>query len=223
MVSALTNVSIEIFHGEFVALIGANGAGKSTLLETIIGINRPRHGKIYLMGEDITDMPTDRIVAKGIALSPESRGILPQMTVTDNLLLGAYHNRQAIRKSMETIFKIFPILETRMKQSAGTLSGGEQQMLSVGRALMASPKLLMFDEPSLGLAPLVVNEIFRVIGNLAEVGYSILLSEQNSKKALDYAHRVYVFETGNIVIEGRSEELKHNQAVVEAYLGGGIS
>jgi branched-chain amino acid transport system ATP-binding protein len=220
MVSALVNVTMKALKGEFVTLIGANGAGKSTFLQTIIGISKPRQGKINFMGQDITLMSTDRIVAMGISMCPEGRGLLPKMTVLDNLLLGAYHSRHAINTSLKKVFETFPILEKRTKQSAGTLSGGEQQMLSIGRALMGSPKILMLDEPSLGLAPIVVNEVFQSIGQLAGGGYTILLSEQNAKKALDYASRGYVFETGRIVLEGNSEELKRNPAVVEAYLGG---
>lgn len=221
MVSALVDVTIETYEGEFVALIGANGAGKSTLLETILGIVKPKKGKIDFNGKDITRMPTDKIVASGLSLCPEGRGILPQMTVQDNLLLGAFHNRKSIEPALSQSFEIFPVLKNRLNQLAGTLSGGEQQMLSIGRALMGAPQFLMLDEPSLGLAPIVVNEVFQSIDQLAKNGYTILLSEQNAKKALDYATRAYVFETGRIVLKGNSDDLKTNPAVTEAYLGGG--
>jgi branched-chain amino acid transport system ATP-binding protein len=218
-VPALRNLNLKIHHGEFIALIGANGAGKTTLLETILGINKAQHGSIHFYGKDMTTAPTHAIVAAGISLCPEGRGILTQMSVMENLLLGAYHNRRMIKSSLNTVFSIFPIIEERQNQTAGTLSGGQQQMLSIARALMGAPKLLMFDEPSLGLAPLVVNELFKIIHKLSQDGYTVLLSEQNSRKALQYASRGYVFETGRLVLEGRTEELITNQAVVEAYLG----
>lgn len=220
IVSALKNVTLEVQEGELVALIGANGAGKSTFLATILGINRPREGRITFLGEDITHKPTERIVAGGIFLCPEGRGILPQMSVAENLLLGAYHNRRAINEGFARVFKLFPILAERRSQTAATLSGGQQQMLAIGRALMASPKLLMLDEPSLGLAPLVVNEVLEIVAQLAGEGYTVLLSEQNAKKALQYASRAYVFETGKVVLEGTPEELMANEAVIQAYLGG---
>jgi len=220
IVSALKNVTVEVHEGELVALIGANGAGKSTFLETILGINRPGEGKISFLGQDITHKPTERIVSGGISLCPEGRGILPEMSVAENLLLGAYHNRKGIDEGFSRVFKLFPILEERKNQTAATLSGGQQQMLSVGRALMASPKLLMLDEPSLGLAPLVVNEVLEIVAQLAGEGYTVLLSEQNAKKALQYASRAYVFETGKVVLEGESAELMANEAVIQAYLGG---
>jgi branched-chain amino acid transport system ATP-binding protein len=223
MVSALRGVSMEVGIGEFVALIGANGAGKSTFMATVLGISRASQGNILFMGKEITYKPTDRIVASGICLCPEGRGILPEMNVKDNLLLGAYHNRSAIDLSLSRVFKLFPILEERKGQSAGTLSGGQQQMLSIGRALMGAPKLLMLDEPSLGLAPLVVKEILEILLGLARDGQTILLSEQNVRKALQYASRAYVFETGRVMLEGASEDLMRNEAVIEAYLGGAAS
>lgn len=220
MVSALRQVSMEIRRGEFVALIGANGAGKSTFMATVLGINRASGGSVCFMGEKITHRPTDRIVASGICLCPEGRGILPEMNIMDNLLLGAYHNRSNIDQSLSRVFRIFPILAERKGQSAGTLSGGQQQMLSIGRALMGIPKLLMLDEPSLGLAPLLVREILEILHGLARDGQTILLAEQNVRKALQYASRAYVFETGKIVLAGPSEDLMKNEAVIEAYLGG---
>jgi branched-chain amino acid transport system ATP-binding protein len=222
MVTAIEGVSLEIKAGEFVALIGANGAGKSTFLETIIGIHNAKKGRIYYNGEDITSTSTDRIVAGGMSLCPEGRGVLPEMTVTDNLLLGAYHNRSKIKESMEFVFSMFPILVERRQQMAGTLSGGQQQMLSIARALMASPKLLLLDEPSLGLAPFLIDDILRAVTKLSQQGYTILLSEQNVKKSLMYASRGYVFDSGRIVLDGSSEELKNDSAVVDAYLGGNM-
>lgn len=219
MISALIGVNISIYRGEFVAFIGANGAGKSTLLETVIGIHKPKRGKIFYKGEDTGKLSTERIVSKGVSLCPEGRGILPQMTVMDNLLLGAYHNRKSMKKSLSNVFTIFPILERRQKQLGGILSGGEQQMLSIGRALMAAPSLLMLDEPSLGLAPMIVHNIFEIIAVLSQKEYSIMLSEQNANKALQYAHRAYVFETGRMILEGNSEELLTNDGVIDAYLG----
>ena len=219
-VSALKNASIELFEGEFVTLIGANGAGKSTLLEAILGMHHPDSGGVFFQGEDITHRPTDRIVAMGIALCPEGRGILPMMSVLENLQLGAFHRRDFIQEGLHRVSELFPILWKRKEQVAGTLSGGEQQMLSIGRALMASPSLLMLDEPSLGLAPLIVNEVFRIIGGLADDRHTILLAEQNVKKTLQYAERGYVFETGKIVLKGSARELMQNEAVIEAYLGG---
>jgi len=219
-ISAVRNVNVELFEGEFVALIGANGAGKSTFLGTVLGIHRAVGGRVFFMGEEITHKTTDRIVAMGIALCPEERGILPLMSVLENLQLGAFHHRGFMKDGLNRVFELFPILWKRKQQAAGTLSGGEQQMLSIGRALMASPALLMLDEPSLGLAPLVVNELFKIIGNLAGDNHTILLAEQNARKALQYAKRGYVFETGKIVLEGSAQELMCNDEVIRVYLGG---
>ncbi len=218
-IRALEEIDIQVARGEFLALIGANGAGKSTLLETVLGLHRSRTGTIRFRGRDITHLPTERIVAQGIALCPEGRGILPQMSVKDNLLLGAYHNRKRIPAGLEGVYQFFPFLKENGGRKAGSLSGGQQQMLSIGRAIMASPALLMMDEPSLGLAPIVVSELFRIIRAFAEEGHTIVLSEQNAMKSLKYAQRAYVFETGNIVLEGRSQDVIKNSKVAQAYLG----
>jgi branched-chain amino acid transport system ATP-binding protein len=220
LISALKGVSIELFEGELVTLIGSNGAGKSTFLEAVLGVHHLDQGKVAFMGEDITHRPTDRIVARGIALCPEGRGILPSMSVLENLQLGAFHQRHYIQEGLEKVYDLFPVLQRRKEQRAGTLSGGEQQMLSIGRALMAAPKLLMLDEPSLGLAPIVVTEVFKIIKTLADRGHTILLAEQNAKKALQYASRGYVFETGKIVLQGSAQDLMHNDEVIRVYLGG---
>ena len=219
-ISAVKDVSVELFEGEFVAFIGANGAGKSTFLEAILGMHRAIGGRVFFLGEEITHKTTDRIVAQGITLCPEGRGILPLMSVLENLQLGAFHHRGLMQEGLNRVSELFPILWKRKDQAAGTLSGGEQQMLSIGRALMDSPRLLMLDEPSLGLAPLLVNELFKIIGNLAGESHTILLAEQNARKALQFAKRGYVFETGKIVLEGSAQELIHNDAVIRVYLGG---
>ena len=220
-ISAVKDASIDLFEGELVTLIGANGAGKSTFLEAILGMHRAIGGRIFFMGDEITHKATDHLVALGIALCPEGRGILPLMSVLENLQLGAFHQRGFMEEGLNRVFELFPILRERKQQAAGTLSGGEQQMLSIGRALMAAPKLLMLDEPSLGLAPIVVNELLRIIGQLADRGHTILLAEQNARKALQCAKRGYVFETGKIVLEGSAQDLMHNDEVVRVYLGGG--
>lgn len=222
VVKALKNINMKINEGEIVALIGANGAGKTTLLETVIGIHLTGSGTIWFMGQDITRMPTERIVASGICLIPEGRRILPLMTVLENLQLGAYHLKSGIDENLERVFKWFPVLKERSKQMAGTLSGGEGQMLSIGRGLMSSPKLMMLDEPSLGLSPVLVEELFNIIVGLNKVGYTVLLSEQNARKALQCAHRVYAFEKGNIVLSGTAQELARDPRVRQAYLGGEV-
>ena len=218
-IQALSGVSLEVRKGEIVVLIGANGAGKTTLLETILGINKPETGKILFQGKRIDERTADKNVREGIFLVPEGRGVFPSMSVTDNLLLGAHHNLHEADKKMETVFASFPILKERKDQVAGTLSGGERQMLAIARALMSSPKLILIDEPSIGLAPKIVNEIFSIITRLNKEGYSILLSEQNANKALKSAHRGYVVETGKIVLQGTASELLADPAVREAYLG----
>ena len=210
---------LEVFKGEIVVLIGANGAGKTTILETILGINEPEEGEIRFQGRSITGRPADRNVREGIFLVPEGRGVFPSMSVSDNLLLGAHHNLKNAEENMKRVFGRFPILGERKDQTADTLSGGERQMLAIGRALMSNPVLILVDEPSIGLAPVVVNDVFDVITDLNRQGFSILLSEQNSNKALRCAHRGYVLETGRVAAAGTSEELLNDSAVKEAYLG----
>lgn len=219
-ITAIRQVSLEVNEGELVVLVGANGAGKSTLISAVLGIAPAKSGTIRFMGQDITGKSTDSIVASGISVVPEGRGILPLMTVLENLQLGAYHVKGDITRYLELAFDRFPVLAERKNQPAGTLSGGQQQMLALARALMSSPKLLMMDEPSLGLAPLLVNELFQMIDDLKKEGQTILLSEQNARKALQYADRGYVFEVGNIVLEGTAQELIGNPQVRHAYLGG---
>ncbi len=219
-VKALRHISLEVNQGEIVALIGANGAGKSSLLGAVLGINHVDSGAIRFMGKDITRTATDRIVASGICLIPEGHGILSLMTVLENLQLGAYHLEADINQCLDRVSHRFPVLGERSKQMAGTMSGGEQQMLSIGRGLMSAPKLMMMDEPSLGLAPVLVAELFKIIVDLNKEGYAILLSEQNARKALGCAHRGYVFETGSIVLSGTAQELAGDPGVRQAYLGG---
>ncbi len=225
-IQALDDVSLKVREGEIVTLIGANGAGKTTLLNTICGLLHPRSGQIIFNGQPITRRPAERIVGLGISHVPERRQVFGTMSTLDNLILGAYHRygkekKQAIQKDMDFVFEVFPILKERQKQAAGTLSGGEQQMLAVGRGLMSKPKLLLLDEPSLGLAPLLVREIFRIIGELREHGTTILLVEQNARAALRIADRGYVLETGKVVLEGLAQELLADERVQRAYLGKG--
>ena len=218
-VNALKSVDIEVRKGEIVVLIGANGAGKTSLMETILGVNEVNSGSIVFEGNEITNKSADKIVRSGIFLVPEGRGVFSSMTVTDNLLLGAHHNLKGFKSKMEYVFSSFPILKDRKDQVAGTLSGGERQMLAIARALMSSPKMILVDEPSIGLAPKIVNDIFDILVKLNNEGYSILLSEQNVYKALKCAHRGYVMETGNILLSGTSEELLNNPEIRKAYLG----
>ncbi|MFH1991222.1 MAG: ABC transporter ATP-binding protein [Pseudomonadota bacterium] len=224
-IPVLKGVSIRIPKGEIVSIIGANGAGKSTLLKTISGLVKVRKGRIIYKGLDIAGMPADRIVGLGISQVPEGRQIFGHLTVLDNIHLGAYlyfkrRNRFEINERIQHVYRIFPILEKRSKQIAGTLSGGEQQMLAIARALMGRPELLLLDEPSMGIAPLVVREIFNVINNLNDSGTTILLVEQNARAALKVAHHSYVLERGEVVLEGLAEELLDNPKVKEVYLGG---
>jgi branched-chain amino acid transport system ATP-binding protein len=221
-VQALKGVSLHVTQGKVVTLIGANGAGKSTLLNTISGIIRPLQGSILLSGEEIGGRRADEIVKMGISQVVEGRALLTRMTVQENLEMGAFLRRDSgsIRKDMEMIFRRFPVLKERRGALALTLSGGEQQMLAIGRALMSRPKILMMDEPSLGLAPLLVTQIFRIIEELNREGITILLVEQNAKKALQIANRGYVIETGRIVREGPGTALLRDKKVQEAYLGG---
>jgi branched-chain amino acid transport system ATP-binding protein len=223
-IRALQGVSLEVNEGEVVALIGANGAGKSTLLRTISGVLRPVAGDVAFEGRSIRGLAEDRIVRLGLVQVQEGRGILTRMTVQENLEMGAYcrSDRAGISQDMAMVFDKFPVLRDRQHQFGATLSGGEQQMLAIGRALMARPRLLMLDEPSLGLAPMLVNEIFRTIRDFKHEGRTILLVEQNARKALQCADRGYVLETGNIVLMGSGEALLKSEEVQAAYLGGSV-
>jgi len=218
-VKAVKQASLAVFPGEIVVLIGANGAGKTTLLETILGINTPSSGTIRFLGKDITGNPADRNVRAGLCLAPEGRGVFASMSVLDNLLLGSHHNMHNVGKNLRRVYDWFPILEQRKNQIARTLSGGERQMLAIGRALMSAPRLVMVDEPSLGLAPKVVNDIFNILSMLNREGYTMLLSEQNAHKALKCAHRGYVLGTGSISLSGTAQQLLNDPGVREAYLG----
>ena len=223
-IHALKDVSLRVDRGEIVAVIGGNGAGKTTLLNTISGVMHSRTGEILFKDQPIGNLSPDKVVRVGISQVPERRQVFSTLNVLDNLLLGAYlrhskDTKEEIGNDLDYVFGIFPILKDRQKQTGGTLSGGEQQMLAVGRGLMAKPELLLLDEPSLGLAPLLVREIFRVAGELREHGTTILLVEQNARAALHLADRGYVMETGEVVLEGRSEELLGDERVQEAYLG----
>jgi len=220
-IHALKGINIEVPAGKIVALVGANGAGKSTTLRAVSGLVKARQGKIEFQGIDITRESAHHIVEMGLAMVPEGRRIFPNLTVWENLLLGSYTRRdkEEIKEDLDWIFRIFPRLKERVRQKGGTLSGGEQQMLAVARALMSRPHLLMMDEPSLGLAPLLVKEIFNIIREINQNGTTILLIEQNAKAALQIAHYAYVLETGSVVLEGRGKELLENEKVRKAYLG----
>lgn len=220
-IAALKGISISVHQGEIVTLIGSNGAGKSTTLRTVSGLLKPKSGKIYFETDDISKLKPHEIVRKGISQAPEGRGIFSNLSVEDNLEMGAYvrKERAEIKKDKERVFELFPILKERRKQAGGTLSGGEQQMLTISRALMARPRLLLLDEPSLGLAPQIMTQIFNVIQTINRDGTTILLVEQNANKALHIAHRAYVLETGKIVLEGKAQDLLNNPAVKKAYLG----
>jgi branched-chain amino acid transport system ATP-binding protein len=218
-VQALRNVNIEVFKGEIVALIGANGAGKTSLLETSLGINNPKSGSITFKGRSIAGVSADQNVRDGLCLVPEGRGVFASMSVLDNLLLGAHHNMGRVDENLERVYHWLPRLKERKDQIARTLSGGERQMLAIARALMSAPDLIMVDEPSLGLAPIIVNDIFNILGHLNEEGYTILLSEQNAFKSLKFAHRGYVLETGQVTLSGAAEELLDDPAVQKAYIG----
>jgi branched-chain amino acid transport system ATP-binding protein len=215
----LRGLSLEVRRGELVALTGSNGAGKTTLMETIMGVRKPVSGSVVFGGTDITGLPVDRIVRRGITLAPEGRGVFVSMSVMDNLLLGAHRNLQGADKKLDLVFHAFPVLAERKQQLAGALSGGERQMLAIARALMAAPRLILVDEPSIGLAPAMVSAIFDILVTLNREGYSILLAEQNAYRALNCAHRAYVLETGRVVREGRAADLLADPAVREAYLG----
>ena len=223
-IRALRGVSLEVNEGEVVALIGANGAGKSTLLRTISGVLRPTRGEVLFEGHPVSGVAEDKIVRLGILQVQEGRGILTRMTVQENLEMGAYCRSDGaeVRRDIEMVFDKFPALRERRRQFGATLSGGEQQMLAIGRALMARPRLLMLDEPSLGLAPMLVQEIFRIIREFKREKRTVLLVEQNARKALQCADRAYVLETGTIVLTGSGEELLKSEAVQAAYLGGRV-
>ncbi len=221
-IHALKKLSIEVEQGNIVTLIGANGAGKSTTLKTISGLTRPKTGQIVFKDEDITRTPPEKIVGRGISQVPEGRRIFAAMSVIENLEMGAFlrKDKAKIDADIEMVFTRFPRLKERRKQTAGTLSGGEQQMLAIGRALMAKPALMLMDEPSMGLAPLLVKEIFEIIRDINEQGTTILLVEQNAHMALSIADYAYVIETGEIVLQGSASELMHSEEVKKAYLGG---
>jgi branched-chain amino acid transport system ATP-binding protein len=222
MIEAIKGISFEVNDGEIVTLIGSNGAGKTTTLHAISGLLKPKTGKIMLDGKDLTKIPAHKIVGMGLAQVPEGRRVFAQQTVQENLMLGAYsrNDKDGIAADMETMYELFPRLKERMKQPAGTLSGGEQQMLAMARALMAKPKILLMDEPSMGLSPLLVKEIFRIIKDINKKGTTVLLVEQNAKMALAIADRAYVLETGKITLEGTGSELSASEQVRKAYLGG---
>ena len=220
-INALKGISLTVEQGEIVTLIGSNGAGKTTTLRSICGIQKPRQGNILLEGKDLSPYKPHEVVSKGVAMVPEGRGIFARLTVAENLDLGAYtrSDRAAVQKDLERVYGIFPRLKERERQVAGTLSGGEQQMLATGRALMTRPRLLLMDEPSMGLAPVLVEAIFNVIKAINQEGTTILLVEQNALMALSIAHRGYVIQTGQIVLQDTAANLKNNEMVQKAYLG----
>lgn len=221
VINAVKGISFEVNQGEIIALIGANGAGKTTILHTITGLVPAKSGSIMFEGKDLLKTPAHKIVSMGMAHVPEGRRIFQQLTVLENLKLGAYtrSDKKEIADTLEMVYTRFPRLKERTKQIAGTLSGGEQQMLAMGRALMSHPKIILMDEPSMGLSPLYVSEIFDIIRSVNETGTTVLLVEQNAKKALSIANRAYVLETGNIVLSGDANELMNNDSVKKAYLG----
>ena len=222
MIQAVRNVNFTVNEGEIVSLIGANGAGKSTILKTLSGLIRPSEGEIVYLGENIASTSAKKIVEKGLVQVPEGRHVFPGLTVKENLELGAFlrKDKEEIQKDMESVFERFPILKERKDQDAQTLSGGEQQMLAMGRALMSRPKLLLLDEPSMGLAPIFIREIFKIIQEIQKTGTTVLLIEQNAKMALSIASRGYVLETGSVVLSGTGKELLESEDVQKAYLGG---
>lgn len=221
MIQAIKGVSFEVNEGEVVSLIGANGAGKTTILHTITGLLTPKTGSIFFEGKEITKVPAHKIVSLGMAHVPEGRRVFAEMTVYENLKMGAYtkKDKEEIGKTLEMVYKRFPRLEERKNQMAGTLSGGEQQMLAMGRALMSRPRIILMDEPSMGLSPILVNEIFDIIKEVSASGTTVLLVEQNAKKALSIADRAYVLETGKIVLEGDAKVLMNDDSIKKAYLG----
>ena len=221
MIQAIKGVSFQVNEGEVMALIGANGAGKTTILHSITGLIAPKKGQIFFEGQDITATPAHKIGSMGMAHVPEGRRVFAQLTVLENLKMGAFtrKDKEEVEESLIRVYKRFPRLEERKNQMAGTLSGGEQQMLAMGRALMSRPRIILMDEPSMGLSPIFVNEIFDIIREVSEGGTTVLLVEQNAKKALSIADRAYVLETGRIVLDGKAQELLNDDSVKKAYLG----
>lgn len=220
-IQALKGIDLHVEEGKIVTILGANGAGKTTMMKTIIGFLRPKEGSIQFLGEDITNARPDQLIRKGLTLVPEGRAMLANMSVLENLEMGAfYRSDNEVKKDMNRMMEIFPILAERKEQLAGTMSGGQQQMLAIARALMARPKLLLLDEPSMGLAPLIVADIFKMIKEINSDGTTILLVEQNAKQALKIADYGYVIETGRLAMEGEAKELLENTSIAEAYLGG---
>lgn len=221
MIQAIKGISFEVNEGEVIALIGANGAGKTTILHTITGLLEASKGAVFFDGENITKIPAHKIVSMGMAHVPEGRRVFANLTVLQNLKMGAYtrHDKNEIEETLATIYERFPRLQERQNQLAGTLSGGEQQMLAMGRALMSKPKIILMDEPSMGLSPILVEEIFHIIREISASGTTVLLVEQNAKKALAIADRAYVLETGNIVLSGDAKEMMNNDSIKKAYLG----
>ena len=221
MIQAIKGISFHVDKGEVIALIGANGAGKTTTLHTVTGLLSPKSGQVLFEERDITKVPAHKIVSMGMAHVPEGRRVFAELSVYENLKMGAYtrKNKSEIEESLENVYKRFPRLEERKNQMAGTLSGGEQQMLAMGRALMSRPKIILMDEPSMGLSPIMVNEIFDIIRSVSESGTTVLLVEQNAKKALSIADRAYVLETGKIVLEGKAKDLLEEKKKKKAYLG----
>ena len=222
MIQAVRNVNFKVNEGEIVSLIGANGAGKSTILKTLSGLIHPSEGEIVYLGENIASTSAKKIVEKGLVQVPEGRHVFPGLTVKENLELGAFlrKDKEEIQKDMEAVFERFPILKERKDQDAQTLSGGEQQMLAMGRALMSRPKLLLLDEPSMGLAPIFIREIFKIIQEIQKTGTTVLLIAQNAKMALSISNRAYVLETGSVVLSGTGQELLESDEIQKAYLGG---
>lgn len=219
-IQALKGVSLDVEQGKIITILGANGAGKTTTMKTIAGLIKPRNGTIEFQGENVTGLRPDQLVKKGIALVPEGRAILSGMSVMENLEMGAYHrNDKEIGKDIEEVMNHFPILKERKNQLGGTLSGGQQQMLAIARAILSRPKLLLLDEPSMGLAPLIVADIFKIIKEIKESGTTVLLVEQNAKQALKIADYGYVLETGKVIINGNAKDLLQDPRIVEAYLG----
>ena len=221
VIQAIKGISFHVGQGEVIALIGANGAGKTTTLHTVTGLISPKNGHVLFEGKDITKVPAHKIVSMGMAHVPEGRRVFAELSVYENLKMGAYtrKDKNEIEESLKNVYKRFPRLEERKNQMAGTLSGGEQQMLAMGRALMSKPKIILMDEPSMGLSPIMVNEIFDIIRSVSESGTTVLLVEQNAKKALAIADRAYVLETGKIVLEGKAKDLLEDDSIKKAYLG----